>query len=110
MRIAWHKERDTLYVQAKQNPKNKAVKVALNDGAKKYFADRKDIYNQLVELRKNWLNARKDLGYKINEYGIFETKTNKKTLTHTKIFRVSSCFEAQRTCKFVCALKEHYEA
>jgi hypothetical protein len=52
-------------MQAKQNPKDKAIKQALNNGAKKYFADRKNIYNQLVELRKNWLNARKDLGYRI---------------------------------------------
>ncbi len=65
MRIAWHKERETLYAQAKQNPKDKAVKAALNGGAKKYFSDRKDVYNQLVELRKNWLDARKDLGSKI---------------------------------------------
>jgi hypothetical protein len=65
MRIAWHKERTALYAQAKQNPKDKAIKAALNNGAKKYFADRKNVYNQLVELRSNWLNTRKDLGYKI---------------------------------------------
>jgi len=65
MRIAWHKERTALYAQAKHNPKDKAVKAALNEGAEKYFADRKNVYNQLVELRNNWLNTRKDLGYKI---------------------------------------------
>lgn len=65
MRIAWHKERAALYTQAKQNPKDKAIKAALNEGAKKYFADRKIVYNQLVELRNNWLKTRKDLGYKI---------------------------------------------
>ncbi|MDP2924607.1 MAG: hypothetical protein Q8O30_12980 [Candidatus Omnitrophota bacterium] len=65
LRIAWHSERELLYGQAKASPKDKAIKEQLNEGAKKFFANKKAIYRRLEQLRKNWLSARKDLGAKI---------------------------------------------
>ncbi|MFA5271686.1 MAG: hypothetical protein WC412_05025 [Candidatus Omnitrophota bacterium] len=65
LRIAWHNERDTLYMQAKENPKDKSIKEKLNDGAKKFFADKADIYAQLEQLREDWLKVRKDLSGQI---------------------------------------------
>jgi len=65
LRIAWHNERDTLYMQAKENPKDKSIKEKLNVGAKKFLTDKKSVYEQLEQLRKNWLKTRKDLGEQI---------------------------------------------
>ncbi|MFA6281025.1 MAG: hypothetical protein WCY05_00800 [Candidatus Omnitrophota bacterium] len=65
LRIAWHNERETLYMQAKENPKDKSIKEKLNEGAKKFFVDKKSIYAQLEQLRKDWLKTRDDLGQQI---------------------------------------------
>jgi CRISPR/Cas system-associated exonuclease Cas4 (RecB family) len=65
MRIAWHNEREALYMQAKENLKDKSIKEKLNEGAKKFFADKTMIYSQLEQLRKDWLKTRKDLGEQI---------------------------------------------
>lgn len=65
LRIAWHQERDVLYKQIKASPKDKALKEKLNEGAKKFFADKKSIYSQLEQLHRDWLKIRKELGVKI---------------------------------------------
>jgi hypothetical protein len=65
LRIAWHNEREALYMQAKENPKDKSIKAKINDGAKKFFADKAEVYAQLEQLRKDWLKIRKDLGGQI---------------------------------------------
>lgn len=65
LRIAWHNEREALYMQAKESPKDKSIKAKINEGAKKFFADKADVYAQLEQLRKDWLKIRKDLGEQI---------------------------------------------
>jgi hypothetical protein len=65
LRIAWHKERERLYKEIKANPKDKTLKQKLNAGASKFFADKKSIYSQLEQLRKDWFKIRRDLGAKI---------------------------------------------
>ncbi len=65
LRIAWHNEREALYKQARENPKDKSIKTKLDEGAKKFLTDKRDIYTQLAQLRKDWLKTRKDLGTQI---------------------------------------------
>lgn len=65
LRVSWHNERTELYKQLKANPGDRAIQGQINDGAKKFFADKKDVYQKLEQQRKDWLQTKKELGNKI---------------------------------------------
>ncbi len=58
LRINWHKERAALYAQLKNQPGDRAIQEKINAGAKKFLADKKEVYRQ---LRKDWLKTRQEL-------------------------------------------------
>ncbi|MDD5195354.1 MAG: hypothetical protein PHQ96_06770 [Candidatus Omnitrophica bacterium] len=62
---SWLAERAEYYKQLKASPGDKAIHAKLNDGVKKFLADKKDVYLQLDKQKEEWLKLRADLGAKI---------------------------------------------
>lgn len=61
----WLAERAEYYKQLKANPGDQAVQAKLNEGVKKFLADKKAVYLQLDKQKEEWLLLRKELGAKI---------------------------------------------